>query len=324
MRRGVVRLSHAAVGIAVALSASIARAELCAAPDLIETFPADGASNVPTNTILRARYAPTAAYLDEVVTFRGPDPGGSEITVGFRPEDTTCVAPLPGSFCFNAAEGLLNLRPPADLEPGRAYTVEWPRLRGVGTASRGNGDTVTFTVGDGPDLEAPHFDGLEKIFWDLDRDRDECTNSEQDRFYFDLTPGRVSDDSDTELLALRVFQTRGPTLTPGKRSPIALLPFPERDKPVRLELSVSTATGDVCFAAQVEDLKACEDGVPCANTSSADREICTTTTAPPFFYGCAIEPAGRDAPRSARAASRPWLFALLLLLAARRRHRAHS
>jgi hypothetical protein len=310
-----VRLSHAAAAFAVALAASPARAELCALPDVVDTFPADGAEGVPTNAILTAHYAPTAEHIDENVIFHGPDPGGSEITVGFRPEDTECVDPLPGSFCFNRSEGLLNLRPPADLAPGASYTVEWPKLRGTGTASRGEGRKVTFGVGDGPDLEAPRFRGLEKIFWDVDREWDECTSAEQDRFYFDLTPSAASDDFDTKLLALRVFQTKGPTLASGKRTKVALLPFPTDDKPVRFEVSVTNATGNVCFAAQVEDLKApCPDG-SCGDkfSAGADKEVCATTTAPPFFYGCGV---ARE-----HAGGRSWPVALLLLLGARRRHR---
>jgi hypothetical protein len=323
-----VRLKRAAVGVAVALATSVARAEPCALPDLVDAFPADGASNVPTNAVLTAHYAATAEYVDENVTLNGPNPGGSDITVGFK-ADGACVDPLPGSFCFNKNEGLLNLRPPdtSPLEPDGSYTVEWPRLRGTSTTSRGDGKTVTFTVGDGPDLEPPKFDGLRKVFWDLDRERDECTDAEQDRFYFDLTPGRASDDFGIESLRLKIFQTRGPTVPEGKRIPVAVFPFPENDEPVRVKLSVTSATGDVCFAAQVEDLKpGCpEDDPTCVLNFSpgADKEICTTTTAPPFFYGCAFEPRGRDAGRSA---SRPsaWPFALLLLLAARRRHRSPS
>jgi hypothetical protein len=106
-----------------------------------------------------------------------------------------------------------------------------------------------------------------------------------------------------------------------------VFPLPEDEKPVRVKLSVTSATGDVCFAAQVEDLKpgCSEDDPACVLNFSpgADKEICTTTTAPPFFYGCALEPPGRDVRRSARSQSTAWPFALLLLLAAGRRHRAH-
>jgi hypothetical protein len=325
MRRGVVRVvAGAAIVVAVALASGPAKADLCVRPDLIDAFPPDGAENVPTNAVLTAHYAPTAEYVDENVTLHGPDPGGSDITVGFRSEDTECVDPLPGSFCFNRAEGLINLRPPADLEPGRGYTVEWPGLRGVGTASRGDGRTVTFAVGEGPDLLAPRFEGLTKVSWDLDRERDQCTEGEQDRFYFDLALSHVSDDFGVDLLSLRVFQTKGPTLAPGKRDKVALVPIPAEGDTVRVELSVSDATGDVCFAAQVEDLKppchddTCEDRF----SAGADKEVCAATKAPPFFYGCGVSRSRNgvgDRSPLARAS-----MALFLLLAARRRHRPVS
>src|SRR5262249_27156022 len=154
----------------------------------------------------------------------GPDPGGDDIPVD--PLDVCPGAPAgdagappvdggptpafpPGNYCFSLNEGLMKLRPPADLEPGKTYTAKWPGLRGE-TSHRSAGLDVTFTVGDGPDHDPPKFKGLEKIEWDVGRTKDDCTGDQTDRFLFDLKPGNASDDFGTESLALLVFQSLGP------------------------------------------------------------------------------------------------------------------
>lgn len=313
------RLRGAAIAIAVIASPAPARAEDCAPPNILHKFPDDGATGVPTNAILLAQYAPSAQYVGddkEAVTFRGPDPGGSEIPIDpfFGGSCSTSVSPddgglPPGNVCYSDKESLLKLLPPGDLEPGGAYTVQWPGLRGL-TAGRGGGAKITFTVGDGPDSQAPFFEGLEKIEWDVDRERDDCTDSEQDRPYFDLTPGSVDDDFGRDLLKLVIYQTHGPNISVADEPvPVAAVPLPEPGKPVRIERSIDNANGPVCFAAHVEDLA--------GNASGGSTEVCTTTIRPPFFYGCGVPPASAQ-----RIGA--WPLSLLLLLAARRRHRSLS
>ena len=316
------RLRHAAIVVAVVVAASRARAESCAPPDILHKFPDDGAKNVPTNAVLLANYAASAEYVGddkEIVTLRGPDPGGSDIPIDpfFGGSCSTKASPdggiplPPGNVCFSKPESLLKLLPPADFEPGGAYTVEWPGLRGL-TASRGGGANVTFTVGDGRDVQAPFFEGLQKIEWDVGREHDECTGSEQDRPYFDLSPGSATDDFGRALLKLVVFQTLGPNISGSDEPvPVAAVPLPPPGKPVRIERSIDNGSGRVCFAAHVEDLAGNASG-------GGDREVCATTIAPPFFYGCRV-----SFPAPARSISTSPL-ALLLLLAARRRHRSPS
>lgn len=311
------QIARAATSLAVVLVAHAARAADCAPPEILDMFPPDGATNVPTNAILSAHYSPSSQWVGgehEVVTLHGPDPGGEDIPVDPLPD---CTPPEgmdrfpPGNYCWSGSEGLLKLRPPEDLRAGSAYTVEWPGLRGL-TASRGAGRTVTFTVGDGPDVESPKFAGLENVEWDVGRSKDECIDSEADRFLFDLTPGEASDDFGTESLALVVYETRGPNIGPSSPpEQVAFLPFPVKRDPTRIELSLDDGKGPVCFAARAQDL--------IGNSSTgADKQVCATTKKPPFFYGCAM-----TAPRFATTTAAPALL-LLLSLAALRRHRSPS
>src|SRR5262249_40498477 len=152
-------------------------------------FPADGATGVPTNATLMAKYAATAEYQGEDVTLDHGGNGASKVPATF--DDT---------------EGELRITPPDPLVPGDTYTVSWPALRGIGTATLGSGAKVSFTVGQNADTAPPSFDGLVAASWDVDRRRDDCTDTVEQRFVFDLTPGKASDDSAREGLALVVFQ----------------------------------------------------------------------------------------------------------------------
>jgi hypothetical protein len=92
--------------------ASAAGAAPCGAPDLLETFPAEGATDVPVNARLSAHYAATAEYVDEEVTFE-------HVGVGTESPRAT----------FDATEGLLAFEPSTALIPGDSYVVHW-RPRG--------------------------------------------------------------------------------------------------------------------------------------------------------------------------------------------------
>jgi len=216
---------------------------------------------------------------------------------------------------WSPATGLLTVTPPEGLAPGDEYTMEWPRLRGLGTASLGRGLSATFTVGAGPDEAPPRFDGLDRVEWDLERERDDCTESLEERFVFDLLPGDAGDDFPRELLVLHVFQTRGPDVTQAEGAePVLVTPLPRHGKTVRIHRSIGDGEGKVCFAAFVADLAGRTSG-------GTDRERCVETTAPPFFYGChlALAPGPGPGPGSTTSLAALGLLVLPLL---RRRHLA--
>jgi hypothetical protein len=279
------RIVRATIAVALLLAARAADAAPCGQPDIDATFPPHGAENVPVNATLSAHYSAPADYDDELVTLTGP------------------AGAVPVDVAYDAAESMLRAQPRAELGAG-LYELAWPALRGLAT-NRGRGSTVTFSIGTAPDVEAPRFSGLTRLSWDLSREQDPCTDSLEDRFWFDLGLGSTSDDAPTSLLAVVVFETRGGGTT--KSSPpeqIAVVPFPEK-RVVRVERQ---AIGDetVCFAAVTRDL---------ANRVSGggDEEVCVETTAPPFFYGCSI------ASGSNRTAALGSVLLLLSLLFALRR-----
>jgi hypothetical protein len=285
-----VRLPVAPLALAaVQLVALGAGAAPCNRPDLVHAWPPDGAEGVPTDATLFAKYASTAEYLGEDVLLRH---AGLE-------------RPLTASF--DRVEGMLSVLPPDGLEPGGEYELEWPELRGLGTASLGRGRSVAFRVGPGPDVEAPRFGGVVGIEWDLDRERDACTDRLEERYVFELDLGEASDDGGRESLALVVFQTRGPSVRPEAPQPIAVTSLPRQGEPVRVARAVDDAVGEVCFAAVVRDLSGKVSG-------GGHREVCVEAERPPFFEGCALAPAGR-------APGLGWTLALALGGALRRRRR---
>lgn len=286
----------ALLGLASSFGASPALAEDCAKPDLLEAYPgnADPPREVPTNATLTAHYAPTAQYLGETVTL-----------------DSAATGSVVVDATFDSSEGLLTVTPQT-LTPGSQYTIHWPKLAGIGTASRGKGADVDFLVASGADQISPTFAGLSRVDWDVHRYRDKCTDSLEDRFDFDLWPGIAGDDFSLEHLALVVFQTKGPHVQAGSSpTPISIQKLPPAGDSARVVLSLDDGAGRVCFAALVKDLTG-------KVSTGADREVCTRTTRPPFFYGCAVS-------RPLVSRSWPWPVSLLLLsLAARRRHRRTS
>jgi hypothetical protein len=201
---------------------------------------------------------------------------------------------------YDNAESMLRALPRAELDPGR-HEIAWPALRGVAT-NRGLGLTVEFFVGETRDEQAPRFEGLDSIAWDLQRERDPCLETPLDRFWFDLGIGSASDDLGVDLLSVVVFETRGPN---GGSSPeqIAVRPMP-KEKKLRV---VRPAKGGekICFAAVTRDLVNNVSG-------GGDRQVCVETTEPPFFDGCSLG-------RSRGSGWNVVLLALVLGLAARRR-----
>ncbi len=253
--------------VVLGFSAAAAAAP-CNRPDVLDTMPPDGAEAVPTNAVLFARYAPSAEYLDEEITLEHVGVGEQTFT---------------GTFAAN--EGLVSIDP-GGLVPGDEYKISWPRLRGLSTANLGKGKEVSFTVGTGPDEAAPAFDGLTGLDWDFVREKDDCTDSQEERFAFDLDLGARSDDGGVESLTLLVFQTRGPNIDPSAPEPVRVSRMPSGST-VRVVRTLDDSIGDVCFAAIARDLT----NKPSA---SGNRETCVTTVAPPFFEGCSTAPARRS------------------------------
>lgn len=264
----------------------------CNTPELLFTLPPEGASDVPTDAALVAAYAASADYAGEEVLL---------IRAGGDPR------PLPATF--DRAQGLLSIKPPEGLDPGVGYAVRWPALRGVDTATPGLGREIRFTAGAGRDAEAPHFEGVGALSWDLERERSDCTESIEERLVFDLALGAAGDDGGRESLAVVVFQTAGPLV--AAPVPVLTRPLPAAG-PVRITLPTSRAVGRICFAALARDLTG-------KVSASADRQVCVQTTAPPFFRGCALG--------GARGGAGGWLALVVLgwtAMRARRRGRRGS
>jgi hypothetical protein len=284
-----VRLSLLAV-VAFVVLATPARADDCARPDVVDTMPIDGARGVPTNASLVARYATTAEYFGEEVSFG---------VVGATP-----VA-LTGSY--NGAEQLLSVIVPEPLLAGTEYEVEWPGLRGLNTANKGRSRKVRFTAGAVEDVEPPSFDGLVGFDWDYEREQDDCTDRIEERFVFDFDVGVAADDGGRDSLSLVIFQTQGPTVPADAPKPIHVGHFPAPGERVHLVDTVSASTGRVCYAALARD----STGLP----SSGGQERCTTTVEPPFFDGCTESGHGRAGAATALA------IAAVLIAAGRGRRR---
>ena len=263
-----------------------ARAAPCGRPNLLDTVPPDQATDVPPNATLAAHYAASADYLGEDVVLVTP----------------TGEQALPATF--DATEGRLAITPPNPLAPGATYVVRWPALRGLNAAAPGTGGQASFTVGAVPDDAAPAFEGVLGARWDLQRETNDCTDSIEQRFVFDLDLGAASDDGGRAGLTLLLFQTSGPGADGGS-VPVLARALPPEGTPARVALPTGDAVGRVCFAGLVRDTTG-------KVSNSADREACVDTTAPPFFRGCGVAPGAHPALAGA-------ILGLLAILAARLR-----
>ncbi len=264
-----------------------ARADSCTSPDLIETMPADGATNVPTNAMLFARYASIAQYLGEPVVLEHP--AGVDTTVPATFDDTS---------------GLLQITPPMPLVPGDSYTVHWPALRGIDTATLGNTSNLTFTTGTEADVSPPTFAGITSVSWDVSRESDACNSTIDQRYVFNLGLGAAADDGGRDSLTLLVFQTSGPSLDSSAPVQVLVQRIPPDGQGVAVTTDVTV--GHICFAAIVRDLTLKE--------STSGAPVCVDTVSPPFFYGCGVAPA-----RGARGVE--IAFAMAALALARRTRR---
>jgi hypothetical protein len=238
-------------------------ASACGRPDLLDTVPPDKEMNLPPNAALSAHYDVSAEYLGEDVILTTPDGNDQAVRV-----------------TFDSTQGLLTFKPPSPLDPGD-YKLAWPSLRGLNTATPGKGAAITFTVGQQPDVEPPVFDGLTAVRWDLERQKNDCTDALENRFVFDFDLAPASDDGGPGGLTLVIFQTAGASIDGGS-VPVLSRAMP-LDGHAQVKLPVADATGHVCFAALARDTID-------QTSNGGSHEVCVQTTAPPFFRGCATAP----------------------------------
>jgi MYXO-CTERM domain-containing protein len=255
-----VKVAFFAAGICALLGAREAAAESCGKPDLLATFPGDGATLVPMDASISAVYAETADYLGEPVT----------LTEGLESRSVDAH--------FDPSERRLILAQQT-LTPGTAYAVDWPALRGLSSAGHGVGKRITFTTGQINDSGPPSFGAITSVDWDVVHTRDACTDELEPRFRFSFHLGAADDAGPTKSLSLMLFQASGQA---AKDGPVQLTQraFPENQQ-TTLDLPIKDASGRLCFAAVVRDLV--------GNLSATgSQQRCLQTTAPPFFYGCSL------------------------------------
>lgn len=259
----------------------------CASPKLLDAIPPDGARDVPfdwsTSNMaglapLTARYDIGAVHNGEPIVFQ---PAGEPARDCGLEQGPWC---LPGTW--NSQTLTLSAFPPGGLQPGVQYEIVWPALGSINdTGRRGEATTVRFSVGYQVDEEPPRFEGLTSVDWDFERKFDSCSNTDAERYVFQVGLAEPSDDGGADLLTLHVFQTKGPGIG-SVPSEVHVERY--RGAPtVRVTRPISAGVGHVCFSALVGD-----PGGRFSATS-ASREVCTKTVRPPFFDGCALERVGQ-------------------------------
>ena len=301
MRRRLAVLACAGAALLGTLATAHESLAQCGGADLIDTIPPDGASGVPTNTPLLATYELGAVHTGEevIVTRQGSAP--QPLAATYRSAVRTLSASLPSGA----------------LEPNSEYTVEWPGLSTGGSRPRqGNGATVRFSVGAGPDMSRPEFEGASGIDWDFERKYDDCSRTESERYIFNLYLPKASYQGGSDLLTLIAFQTRGPTLRSDENGrPIPEPVYTQRYTDsgfVTIKRAIADGVGEVCFSAIMQ--------APGGMISQgANKEVCTTTVRPPFFDGCSL---GTPLPTEERSSF--WLCAGVALGLFGRRRRPHS
>ena len=300
MRRRIARLGCAGAALLALATSNRDVLAACQNADVVDTIPPDGAVSIPTNTPLLATYELGAIHNGEqvVVTRQGGQPELLAAT-------------------FSSALRTLSASLPSDtFEPNSEYSVEWPALSTADGQRTGQGALVRFTVGSGPNMSTPSFAGLRAVRWGFEREYDSCSDTESERYIFDLRLSEPNYSGGVELLTVLAFQTEGPTLErSGTGQAIPEPIFTGRytgSEWIQVKRPVADGVGRVCFSAILQ--------APSGSVSGgADREVCTETVRPPFFDGCQLGPAGSRTPTS---------YALFLLFGAgvlrRLRRRAPS
>jgi hypothetical protein len=272
-------------------------------------MPPDGASNVPTNTPLFAIYELGATHNGEFVRITPEGSDAEDLAATYRSGTKKLLVSLPSSDIPDPDPPFPN----GELRPNTKYTVTWPGLSTGGTRPRrGDGATVTFTVGATRDDSLPKFAGATGVIWDFEREFDNCSDTESERYLFKLSFGAPSYSGGEGLLSVIAFQTQGPTLNRDDNG----RPAPEEvhtqrytgKNTVTVTRPVADAVGKACFSVMM----AAPSGLP---SGGREKEVCTTTERPPFFDGCQLSSHGRPT-RS------PLFIGMLLVLGAGRLRRS--
>ena len=306
MRRRLIRLGVGLLPGAVLLLATHTARAACGTPDLVDTLPPDGQGAVPTNTPLSANYELGTTYQYEPVIVSASPGTRRELTASYSRALRTLVATLPIDGDF----------PGGQLQPSTEYTVEWPGLRSDALSRVGRGATVTFTTGAGPDASSPSFEGARGVRWGFEREFDSCSDTESDRYVFDVGLSPPSYSGGEELLMLHVFQTAGRLLEKDENGKFVSEEVHrgryQGSESVRIKQAIAVGFGRVCFSAFVE----APNGLI---SQGSETEACTETEHPPFFEGCSF-----GAPRTRSNSWLLWLalFALVGSRLARSRSRA--
>jgi len=302
MRRRLVRLGTT---LLLAWGAPIGSAQaLCGTSDVVDTLPPDGQTLVPTNTPLSASYELGAIHQGEPVIVSAEPGARHELAASYSRALKSLVVTLVDDPDF----------PGGQLKPNTEYTVEWPGLRTDAVARTGKGATVSFTTSAGPDASSPSFEGALDVRWDFEREFDACSDTESERYVFDVKVGPPTYTGGAELLTMHIFQTTGRLLEKDANGN-AIPEEVHRGRYqggdwIRVRQPIATGFGEVCFSAFAE----APNGLI---SQGSETEACTRTEHPPFFEGCSF--AGPARPASAGAL---WLLAIGGLLCARWRSRA--
>ncbi len=256
----------------------------CGRPDVVDTLPPQGQTSVPTNTALSATYELGAMHQGEPVMVTVTPGSRHQLSASYSRALRSLVVTLPS--CAGAPGCVENPDVPAgQLKPATEYTVEWPALRSDADAREGLGATVTFTSGPGPDTSSPSFDGTRDVRWGFEREYDSCSDTESERYVFDVGISPPSYAGGEELLVMHVFQTVGRLLAKdgnGNAIPEEVHRGRYRGgERIRVKQPIATGFGKVCFSAFAE----APNGLI---SQGSETEACTRTEHPPFFEGCSL------------------------------------
>ena len=107
-------------------------------------------------------------------------------------------------------------RRPIRSSPGATYTVRWPALRGLNAAAPGTGGQAALHGRRGDRRRAARVRRRRRARPGISlRQTNDCTDSIEERFVFDLDLGAATDDGGRDGLTLMLFQTSGPAASGG-------------------------------------------------------------------------------------------------------------